>query len=130
MELIEILKTRQEKNGKWKRWAKFKCPFCLKIVEKRLCNGLICKSCGCKKGELIKNYQKGRIVSLITRIKMSTSQKGKIVSEETKQKMKDNHADFSLEKGPNWQGGISFEIYLKEFKLIKKLILERDNYTC
>ena len=34
------------------------------------------------------------------------------------------------EKNISWNGGTSFEIYPKEFKLIKKSILERDNHTC
>jgi len=112
MELIKILETRQEKDGKWKRWAKFKCFFCLKIVEKRMCNGLISK------------FKKGKIISLITRQKMKKAQKGRIVSEKTREKMKDNHADFIGKNNPNWQGGISFEIYPQEFKQIKKFIFK------
>ena len=35
------------------------------------------------------------------------------------------------EKNPNWQGGISFEPYGKEFNLeLKEKIRTRDNYTC
>ena len=36
----------------------------------------------------------------------------------------------SGEKSYQWQGGKSFEVYPKEFKQIKKFILERDNYQC
>lgn len=37
-----------------------------------------------------------------------------------KQKMKDNHADFALDKHPNWQNGKSFEPYCEKFNEKKK----------
>ena len=90
---------------------------------------------------------------------MSKAKKGKKISEETRQKriIKEaskgkknpmygkNHTEISRQrisktriergvaKGENnsqWQNGKSFEIYPIEFKLIKKHILERDNYKC
>lgn len=96
----------------------------------------------------ISEGNKGKIVSEETRQKQSKARKGKKQTkefiesriqklrgqkrtEEQRQKMKDNHADFSLEKHPNWQDGKSFEIYPQEFnKDLKQVILIRDNYTC
>jgi len=48
-----------------------------------------------------------------------------------KRKMSISHRGLlSKDKHPNWQGGKSFEIYPKEFKLIQNKIRERDNYIC
>ena len=69
---------------------------------------------------------------------------GKSHSEESKQIIKEKLTGRKLEEEhkknigksiqggnhPNWQNGKSFEIYPKEFKQIKKFILERDNYKC
>lgn len=57
-------------------------------------------------------------------------------SEETKQKIRDNHADmsgenhpdFSLDKNPNWKGGISFDPYCEKFNE-KKREEVRNNYN-
>lgn len=56
------------------------------------------------------------------------SKKGTKLSKETKLKLKGLH---SGEKHPNWQGGISFIEYPKEFNnTLKNKIRERDNYCC
>src|SRR3990167_11238999 len=57
---------------------------------------------------------------------------GKNHTEEAKQKMREARIGVYVgEKSGNWQNGISFEIYPKEFnKELKQSILERDNYTC
>jgi hypothetical protein len=58
---------------------------------------------------------------------------GKTLSNSHKQNIKNNHADFSREKNPNWQGGISCEPYCtqwtdKEYK--NWLKYERDAGRC
>ena len=77
-----------------------------------------------KKGD--KNYNFGKFMSKEQKQKIRDSEIGKIVSEEAKEKLRKYVGKLSS----NWQGGKSFEIYPKEFKQIKKFILERDNYTC
>ena len=80
---------------------------------------------------------KGKTHTEEAKKKNSESHKGKKVSEKQKEqhseRMKGKNNPMygkSGELSPNWQGGISFEIYTKEFSQIKKFILERDNYTC
>lgn len=85
---------------------------------------------------------KGKHPTDITKQKMSIAKIGKYLgeksssygkprTEESKQKQsKARIGKYSGENSPNWQGGKSFEEYPKEFKLIKKIILKRDNYTC
>src|SRR3990170_224160 len=48
MELLTDLGTRLV-NNKWVRYGIFKCSFCFQEVERRLCDGLRQKSCGCYK---------------------------------------------------------------------------------
>jgi len=56
---------------------------------------------------------------------------GKKHSKEARQKITKNHADFSMEKHPNWQGGKSFEPYALEFNnQLKEEIRKRDNCQC
>ena len=57
--------------------------------------------------------------------------KGKHLSEEHKQKISENHSDFSGRNHWNWQGGKSFEPYSPEFnEELKERIRNRDNYRC
>ena len=125
MKLLKDLGTRLI-NGQKVRYAIFWCDFCKQEVEKRLQQGLRDKSCGCVTNKL-----------------KSEGNKGKKKSEEHRQKMKENHADFSGgnhpmygvhrfgEDSPNWSGGKSFEEYGIEFnKPLRLSILERDNYIC
>ena len=60
MKLIKKLPARKDKKGKSESWAEFLCevPKCGKIVERRLSNGIIAKSCGCQKGNK-KHGEKG-----------------------------------------------------------------------
>ena len=52
MKLIKKLNLRKDKN-RMNRWGLFLCPYCNKIIEKRLNNGKCNKSCGCTKNMLI-----------------------------------------------------------------------------
>ena len=124
MKLIRKLGRRKNKTGHTISWGLFWCSYCSQEVEKRYQDGVVAKSCGCVWYELSAN-----------------SRIGSIRSEETRQKMKDKHRDCSGknnpmygkigESSPNWQNGISFEIYPQEFnKELKQQILERDNYIC
>src|SRR3989304_7015837 len=51
MKLLKHLPTRISKNGRIESWAEFLCEIhgCGRVVERRLCNGLKAKSCGCFK---------------------------------------------------------------------------------
>lgn len=78
-----------------------------------------------------KHTNETRIIISNSRKGKSSYWKGKKFTEEYKQKIRENHADFKMEKHPQWQGGKSFEIYPKEFnKNLKKFIKIRDNYKC
>ena len=57
MKLIKDLGTRLI-NNKWIRFGLFLCPFCLNIIERRLSNGEINKSCGCKESKQVRNNYK------------------------------------------------------------------------
>src|SRR3989304_3555265 len=47
MEFLKKTKETFTEKGDKIIWAKFKCSFCLQIVERQLSNGKIQKSCGC-----------------------------------------------------------------------------------
>jgi len=96
-----------------------------------------------KKGHMSAN--KGKHLSEITKNKISKSNKGKSRSEETRRKMSDTRKGWiftdetkaklkitnAKENHPNWQGGISFLPYCKNFDdELKKTVRERDNYVC
>ncbi len=66
-----------------------------------------------------------------SKIGIISPMKGKTHTEETRQKMRENHPDFSLEKHPNWKGGTSFNPYCNNFtESLKREIRNRDNYQC
>lgn len=106
MELIRKTKVTITKNGNRIQWAIFKCPFCLQEVERTLGAGLIAKSCGCARNELISKGDKGKKRTLESRKKQSESNKGRtspnkgketwnkgkknIYTEKTLQKMRDS----------------------------------------
>ena len=92
MKLIKKLGTRKNKNGTSESWGFFWCEGCEKEVEKPLSHGKRCKSCGCKRGDLIskaisgKNHPMyGKHPSEETKQKISDSGKGRKISEEQKQ---------------------------------------------
>ncbi len=70
--------------------------------------------------KIIKEKRKNQIFTKKTKLLWSRQRQGKNNSMYGKR---------GVETG-NWQGGKSFEIYPKEFKQIRKVILERDNYQC
>lgn len=66
-----------------------------------------------------------------TKKKMSETHKGKRFSETHKENISKNHADVSMFKNPNWQGGKSFELYGANWtERLKDLVRKRDNYLC
>ncbi len=85
----------------------------------------------------------GKLKSEKTKEKMSIAQKGnikgrgnkgKLFSKERKQKLSLNHADFSKEKHPQWQGGITplnFQIRNSDkYKEWRTQVFGRDIFTC
>ncbi len=63
-----------------------------------------------------------------TKRKLSEVLKGKIISKETRRKMSKSRLG---NKHPNWQGGISFEPYDKNWtNKFKRAIRKRDNQVC
>ncbi len=80
----------------------------------------------------IRTEEHNKNISIGIKLKNSTPwNKGKSWAKEVIQKIKENHANFSLENHPNWQGGISFLPYCIKFnKELKKSVRKRDNYTC
>jgi hypothetical protein len=79
------------------------------------------KDCNCMACRMIRGETKG----------INCPTYGYRATEETKQKMRDNHADFSKENHPQWLGGISFEPYTEEFNQeLKESIRKRDDYIC
>lgn len=155
MKLISKLPPRKNKKGHWVSWGIFICLFinCNKIVERHLSSGKVAKSCGCQRYSEDRNKK----ISLANKGKKRTDEQNIKRSEMFKG---ENHPMYGIKKeenpnfgkkrteeqrkrisksliglliginNPNWQGGISFEMYPKEFKEIRKIIYERDNYIC
>jgi hypothetical protein len=70
----------------------------------------------------------GKILSEEHKRKIAEALKGKPLSEETKLKMSLAQKG---EKGSNWQGGLTENLYPEEWNYkLKNRIRERDNYTC
>ncbi len=56
---------------------------------------------------------------------------GKKQTKKSRELMSENHVDFSGDKNPNWQDGISREGYSYKFNdNLKESIRKRDSYTC
>ena len=85
MELIIKLGTRLSLNGYLQSWGLFKCD-CGKEVEKRLREGRLAKSCGCKTKKLQAEASKNRIWTKDSRQKVSIANKGKKRTEEQNKK--------------------------------------------
>jgi 5-methylcytosine-specific restriction endonuclease McrA len=101
-----------------------------------------------KKGSIPWNKGKKGIYSEDTLNKMSLSKKGKIISQETREKLrkantgKKHTEEFKKKmseknKGSKnvwWRGGVSTQNNIirhsTEYKLWRKAVFERDNYTC
>jgi len=141
MELIENLKTTKDVKGHYISWGMFLCPFCLKVVRRRLSDGKKHISCGCVREELIskaKKSKKRKPFSEKHKQNMSEAHLGMSYSDETNRKKGrkgKNHPFYDVhrfgELAPNWQNGISNNPYPIEFdKPLKQFIFERDNYTC
>lgn len=82
----------------------------------------------CKK---ISDSKKGHSVSAETRLKISNSIKGRKLSDETKKKIGLANKG---EKSHLWKGGVTESHQLirssTEYKLWRKSVFERDDYTC
>ena len=77
------------------------------------------------------SWNKGKTWSLGVRKKISKNYKPHLLSEETKKKISEYHRG---SKNHSWKGGITplrVKIWhSQEYKLWRKLVFERDNYTC
>ena len=148
MELIAKIESRRDKKGKLVKWAVFYCEDCKNYVERRLNNGIMQINCGCLK------WNKGKTQTEGQKKKQSETLKGRYAGKDNpnygngdKIRGKNNpmygvhrfgkdnpnygNGDKIMgENNPNWKNGISFEIYPKEFKQMRKFIYERDDYTC
>ncbi len=87
MELIEKLDIRLDDKGYRRRWAKFKCSFCLQEVERILYDGVKCKSCGCVHYKLISEANKGFKPTEETKNKIRLANTGKKRSMKVRQEM-------------------------------------------
>jgi len=115
------------KHKSYRKWLEDDCP------------KIICQ-CGCNKEIIVYEYHKW---NGIPKYICGHGRKGTHHSKETKQKMRDNHVDFSGENHPmygihkfaesasNWQGGKSFEPYCPKFNEKKKEeVREEYNRKC
>lgn len=87
-----------------------------------------------KMGEATSKGRQGIKLTKKNKENIGKSNKGKhfgLKTETTKEKMRNNHADFSGKNNPNWQNGKSFEEYPQEFNNeLKEKIRKRDNHRC
>ena len=87
-------------------------------------------------------WNKGKPWSEAMRAKLSAKAQGRRWKQESREKVsqtirrlyaegKMTHADFSLDKNPNWQGGRKYFPYHPSFNYkLRRLVRARDNYTC
>ena len=92
-----------------------------------------------KKGSIKPNsgsFKKGQHISVRTQFKVGQKVRlGRKHSEETKNKISLNRAGKTAgDKNPAWKGGVTIErqrlMNTREYKLWRKAVFERDNYTC
>ena len=124
------------------------CPYCGESFETRekdlqqFCSN----SCACRaalaaiKGKV--PWNKGKPWSQEVKIKISDATKGREWSDISRQKVGRTirrlyaegnmiHADVTGAKNPNWKGGTKYAPYHYNFSYTtRRLIRERDNYTC
>jgi len=87
------------------------------------------KMSNANRGENHPNY--GKTLSVDWCKKIGDAQRGSHRSDETRKKQSKNHADFSGENNPNWQGGMSFEPYCNKFNDAKKEeVREKHDRKC
>lgn len=94
MELLMKLNIRIDTDGKYRRWGLFLCPYCLQEVERRICNGLVAKSCGCVTNKLKSEALKGKKKSkehILNLLKSHKGMKGKHHTKETRIKQSKAH---------------------------------------
>lgn len=121
-----------------------KCLYCKKEIIKKGRKGRGKKFCSKKcfyAGSTINTFKKGNIpfykgkkrppLTIKQRQNISDAHRGKKLSDITKKKISDSHKG---EKSHFWKGGIT-PIHTKirmslEYKLWKKSVFERDNFTC
>jgi hypothetical protein len=76
-------------------------------------------------------FRLGKKHSIETKLKIGLGNKNKTISGETRKKMSEIMRG---ENHPNWKGGITplrKKLYFSlEYKLWRKAVFERDNYTC
>ena len=105
-----------------------------------------CQCCVCKsrRGEIIHipddqkqkigNGNKGKIVSLKTRKKISKARIGMEFTEEHRKKISKTLEGKTGPKSRNWKGGKSYDYKIardsSKWKTWRELVFERDNYTC
>jgi len=102
MEFIKEIEPRLNKNGHSKKWAIFKCPFCLQEVERRLENGKRQKSCGCKGIELSVKARTGKKLTEQHKEKIRLANTGKKRTEEYKQGLS---IKYTGKNNPNYGNG-------------------------
>ena len=90
-----IKKLTKKGNVSYISYGIYLCPFCNQEVERRLCNGLRDKSCGCQRNKLIGNNTK----QWRKRRTQESPMKGKKHTEESNRKNSEAHKGNSYKKG-------------------------------
>ncbi len=128
-------------NVPWDKGIKRKCPW-MKRRKGKTYEELYGEDASKKFKMKISKFQRGRSKPESQKIKLSKYRKGKSYetlygadkSKKVKMKISKNHRDISLDKNPNWKGGITLlnqAIRTSfEYKQWIKNILERDNFIC